>query len=719
MATIAVEPTKGSSILWTKLALGGDHDVRGNKESFLEVSNPRAPLPIGSVGVLPNFVSVEEAASLQEELSERIDDDSTWEGFDGPRRRVLGYDLNENETSIPKTLLKLQRRLKEQTGLDACNVKLEEYTPAYHRMAGQAYDPTVLSTFASHQRRESACPCQHPAEDAFREGDGESDDDASTSTHRSCSCFLVEIPLWLPTANDNDDDDGAEQNLVLVQNWNQPEIRRAICWHLRSPEHYTDVRLHLNTAIVKRSDLLTEWRSSRVLLTTGAMNATPITTTKIRILQFYNLASGEPTEAGTSDVDDTFGYVPSARDEIERAIRLKMPTPPLSDLLTIIITTSPIKSNPSTEVLERAMGSFDKCGPEFATQCRKVIVCDGYRTQLDDPGHEDEETGRRTNGQQHVSRKHSNLKQAMRNGIVTGQQADNYRQFKRNLRELCAGAGSFGQESVFRNAEVVELEERHGYGFALRHVLRNCNIATPFVCVVQHDRTFMRPTPVKETVRTMWLHANIKYVGFSMRSNLMYRDIFLGKYGSGLQQQQQEWNEMVLYLPELRVPATEYGPHSLSTRAMEGMTDKVLQNILALAETYKGSAQAAVSRQAGDEEEDDDCQPKLHQMSLTPTLFWYDNVHVCDTKHYRDFIFHPSYKMCARGGFVEDKLSPVLKRSVERMGLKEGHQRWGCYLLDDHSGMFFTGHLDGGSYMSSGERKELRSTQKSENAKKN
>ena len=55
-------------------------------------------------------------------------------------------------------------------------------------------------------------------------------------------------------------------------------------------------------------------------------------------------------------------------------------------------------------------------------------------------------------------------------------------------------------------------------------------------------------------------------------------------------------------------------------------------------------------------------------------------------------------------GFVEDKLSPVIVRTIERFGLKEGHSRFGCYLLDDHSGLFFTGHLDGGSYFTAEQR---------------
>jgi hypothetical protein len=120
-----------------------------------------------------------------------------------------------------------------------------------------------------------------------------------------------------------------------------------------------------------------------------------------------------------------------------------------------------------------------------------------------------------------------------------------------------------------------------------------------------------------------------------------------------------------------------------------------------LAQTYKKSNQCL------EQEEwlkSHPTAPGLHQLTLTPTLFWYDNTHICDTAHYLDFIFDPRYQMVARGGFVEDKLSPNIAKSVERLGLAEGHARYGCYLLDDHSGTFFTGHLDGGSYWTEKQR---------------
>ena len=66
----------------------------------------------------------------------------------------------------------------------------------------------------------------------------------------------------------------------------------------------------------------------------------------------------------------------------------------------------------------------------------------------------------------------------------------------------------------FLNCRVVELEERHGYGFALKHALYH-EVSTPYVCVIQHDRTFMRTTPMDEVVRAMLNKRNgdVKYVG--------------------------------------------------------------------------------------------------------------------------------------------------------------------------------------------------------------
>ena len=411
------------------------------------------------------------------------------------------------------------------------------------------------------------------------------------------------------------------------------------------------------------------------------------------------------------------------------------PLPLLSDLLTIIVTTSPIRSYPSTQMIECTFDTFIYGGYDFAYNCRKVIICDGCRIletndNKEEKKDEDNTTSTTTTRMipPKITQKYANTKQTLRNGIATVDQASDYNEFKSRLRKLCYNANNnTGEEkkcSPFCNTEVIELEERHGYGFALKHALYN-HVHTPYVCVIQHDRTFMRTTPIQQVVHAMRNDPQhrIKYVGMSMRSNLLYFDIFSGKYG---RRAIDELKTMILRPPELCIGDNVYGPNGSSVNNMTppgseklGL-DKRRMIMDELKKTYRGSHQCIIQDEWLQSTLQQDVVPEInplsssssgqhsssssskddgyHQLSLTPTLFWYDNTHIVETAHYRDFVFNPQYKMVARGGFVEDKLSPCLVRSCERLGLTEGHAKYGCYILDDHSGMFFTGHLDGGSY---------------------
>jgi hypothetical protein len=109
---------------------------------------------------------------------------------------------------------------------------------------------------------------------------------------------------------------------------------------------------------------------------------------------------------------------------------------------------------------------------------------------------------------------YANGKQNLRNGVATVDQSRNYQEFKAALHTLCREADDAESKSPFRNTRVVELEERHGYGFALRHALHHC-VDTPYVCVIQHDRNFMRTTPIKQVVKAIICdpQQRIKYVG--------------------------------------------------------------------------------------------------------------------------------------------------------------------------------------------------------------
>jgi hypothetical protein len=196
---------------------------------------------------------------------------------------------------------------------------------------------------------------------------------------------------------------------------------------------------------------------------------------------------------------------------------------------------------------------------------------------------------------------------------------------------------------------------------------------------------------------------------------------FIGQYGKTYMK---EMLSLIERPPELCVPAQTFGPDSDSTSKFnyENVHGSLLRNITAFQQNYYKTEQSIEyvnwkqqqQQQQQQQKNDDDnssiinsTDRRHHQMSLIPTLFWYDNVHICETSHYRDFVFNSQYKMVVRGGFIEDKLSPVIKKTVERLGLAEGFRRFGCYLLDDHSGMFFTGHCDGGSFIGSAMKAEI------------
>ena len=58
----------------------------------------------------------------------------------------------------------------------------------------------------------------------------------------------------------------------------------------------------------------------------------------------------------------------------------------MRDLLTIAVTTSPSRSNPSTEILKKIFETLRHGREGLGFECPKVIVWDGRRVVDDDDG---------------------------------------------------------------------------------------------------------------------------------------------------------------------------------------------------------------------------------------------------------------------------------------------------------------------------------------------
>eukprot|EP00755_Sulcionema_specki_P033031 Sspe_Gene.20228::Locus_7424_Transcript_1_1_Confidence_1.000_Length_1495::g.20228::m.20228 len=128
-----------------------------------------------------------------------------------------------------------------------------------------------------------------------------------------------------------------------------------------------------------------------------------------------------------------------------------------STSLTVVVTTSPVASNPSTQLFEALLSTFAVV--PTLEDCPLVVMCDGYEVL-------GAESKKKTLG--------------YKRGVVTQEAAHAYEEYKTRLRSLLA---------TRPRTAVVALPSRHGFGWAVRTAIGK-HVRTPFVMVIQHDRLF-------------------------------------------------------------------------------------------------------------------------------------------------------------------------------------------------------------------------------------
>jgi|SRR3569833_1152728 len=307
---------------------------------------------------------------------------------------------------------------------------------------------------------------------------------------------------------------------------------------------------------------------------------------------------------------------------------------PIFSLVTVIITTSPTPSAPSTDLLEAVTTSFRRHCPDLLT-CRVIVIFDTY--------------------DQVVARAR------LKKGQVTAEVAQNYGLYVKNAKQLIQStflSGDTSSEVAFdeecheaefgspfmeeasvaftvkqsRDGRVsfIEPSRRLGFGLAVRSALRQ--VVTPYVWIQQHDWALAADIPIMSLVDVMSTHgtdveaAPVKYIGLSSVRVLEYARC----------QQLEVFRELTASLKRDFYPTVPTSPQCPSSA-------------------------------------DDDKKRKA--VPLTPLFFWFDKPHVASTSHYLRRVF-PSRLAMQRGEFIEDKIG---NRARDQM--KAGNWvKWACWL---------------------------------------
>ena len=180
--------------------------------------------------------------------------------------------------------------------------------------------------------------------------------------------------------------------------------------------------------------------------------------------------------------------------------------------LTIIITTSPIPSMPSTALLAALLHSLDAV--EELSGCAAIIVCDAIGTVGAGP---------------------PNYKRS----CVMAEQVPLYSEYIGNVRALAS--------RQTRPCKVLVLSAWHGCALAVKAALDD-GVASScrFVMLVQHDQLFLRGFDVCGVLAAMNAHPDVlKYVGLPSRTTLRYEERVAERFGLHLEP---------LQVPELSTP---------------------------------------------------------------------------------------------------------------------------------------------------------------------
>mmetsp|Transcript_24232 Transcript_24232/g.42897 ORF Transcript_24232/g.42897 Transcript_24232/m.42897 type:complete len:365 (-) Transcript_24232:556-1650(-) len=210
----------------------------------------------------------------------------------------------------------------------------------------------------------------------------------------------------------------------------------------------------------------------------------------------------------------------------------------LADKVTLIMATSPVKSNPSTALLEYTMRTI-RVYCEGISDIKKIIVCDGYTLDTE-KGEGAARKGRR----------------------ISTQKAEDYKEYIKRIHNLCES----GNEN-FSRTSVLVLKKLHGFGLAMQQALEH--VKTEYVFVAQHDRVFVeKATALAPLVKVLDHDKKVNYIGYLTHRQINYRHRMTAQHGLKIpttMSQGLELCPLIHFLDSMHIARTSFWEYMFKT----------------------------------------------------------------------------------------------------------------------------------------------------------
>ena len=318
------------------------------------------------------------------------------------------------------------------------------------------------------------------------------------------------------------------------------------------------------------------------------------------------------------------------------------------------VSSLPRRTHPSTRLIEEVFASIAALGGCGA--CRKIIVADGVKVREENK---------------------------FRSGVVTADAEAAYRRYLHRVRALTRNP-----ESSLYGAQLMALDERHGFAHALRRGLMR--VETPFVLVAQHDRSFVRATDVRGVVRAMRARNAEAEAEVRLDANgtVGTSSVGIEPTTSGSNEATSPTSRRVNYVGFPTSTTITHAHHMRSKHALELDPYKVAIPV------PPPDASDPGSNPTGDVHVGKNHHPR--EIRLCPLVQFYDSMHVASTRWYLSRVFGVRrYCNMPRGGFIEDTLGQHMLAAVRGPEGLAAHADFGVFLYEDDTGETKCGHIDG------------------------